>query len=394
MGFINLFKIDISARRIYGLDILRALAILTVLIGHGSYYLPQGIQQVSNLFIFDGVSLFFVLSGFLIGTILIKNLQKEKAGLKSLWNFWTRRWLRTLPAYYVVLIFLTLYSFFFSDTYSRIDVVSYFLFMQNLIHPQLLFFAESWSLAVEEWFYILVPLLLFIGVGLFGLKNKTAIITLALTLMVIVPLIRYYRFLHFHDHATVWEWGLSFYFPVVTRLDSLMYGVLGAFISFYYPAWWLRNKNILFAAGIGLFLVEKFVVSGYPVVNYASLYTCVFSFNLISLSHLLVLPFMSSVKTGKGIIFKTVTGISLISYSMYLINLSIVKVGLIDIILMKRLNYFNLTLTPALQVAVNYIVFWTAVVSGSILLYKFVEVPFMKLRDRKKSGPAKEAAGF
>jgi len=68
------FKIEIDSSRIFGLDVLRALAILFVIFQHAGNYLPEVLKQNYNVFIFDGVSIFFVLSGFLIGKILDREL--------------------------------------------------------------------------------------------------------------------------------------------------------------------------------------------------------------------------------------------------------------------------------------------------------------------------------
>ena len=86
----RIFKIPFNENRIYGLDILRAFAILFVVIGHGTVFLPERMQSISNFIVFDGVSVFFVLSGFLIGGILIKLLENKGASIKSLLNFWVR----------------------------------------------------------------------------------------------------------------------------------------------------------------------------------------------------------------------------------------------------------------------------------------------------------------
>ena len=98
--------IEISDKRIYGLDILRALAILFVVVGHGKFLLPTKLYFLHEAFVFDGVSIFFVLSGFLIGGILIKLLDKSQPAKELLVDFWIRRWFRTLPNYFLVLFIL------------------------------------------------------------------------------------------------------------------------------------------------------------------------------------------------------------------------------------------------------------------------------------------------
>lgn len=64
---IKLFKIEIDSNRIFGLDILRAFAILFVIYKHAANYVPSSVKSIYTIFSLDGVSIFFVLSGFLIG---------------------------------------------------------------------------------------------------------------------------------------------------------------------------------------------------------------------------------------------------------------------------------------------------------------------------------------
>ena len=83
-----------TGKRIYGLDILRSIAILSVLGTHSGWLLPDFINKYIQRFSLDGVSLFFVLSGFLIGHILLKKLNETDFNLHQLFNFWLRRWFR------------------------------------------------------------------------------------------------------------------------------------------------------------------------------------------------------------------------------------------------------------------------------------------------------------
>src|SRR4051812_29833906 len=101
------FSILDNNKRIYGLDILRTFAILSVIYEHGYRLLNPSIISWNqyDFFVFDGVSIFFVLSGYLIGQILIKLFQRD-VSRKDIYNFWIRRWCRTLPAYFLVLSIL------------------------------------------------------------------------------------------------------------------------------------------------------------------------------------------------------------------------------------------------------------------------------------------------
>nr|GFD13805.1 acyltransferase, putative [Tanacetum cinerariifolium] len=148
-----LFSIPVSHSRIFGLDLLRAGAILTVMLSHTSGYLPAAWAPAYLTLQWDGVGNFFVLSGFLIGGILLKTLEKQPASRAVLLDFWNRRWLRTLPPYLLVLFIsfaiaiarhekeATWYNFF-----------KYAVFSQNLRKPHPAPFGEAWSLSIEEWF--------------------------------------------------------------------------------------------------------------------------------------------------------------------------------------------------------------------------------------------------
>ena len=83
-----LLKINYS-NRVYGLDIFRAIAILLVVAGHGKFILGDLVKKIPSVQLIDGVELFFVLSGFLIGSILIKKFENDnKFTFSSLFHFW------------------------------------------------------------------------------------------------------------------------------------------------------------------------------------------------------------------------------------------------------------------------------------------------------------------
>ena len=107
-------RFGLAERRIYGLDILRSVAILSVIYDHGYHIVSSRVSQESywRFFYLDGVTLFFVLSGFLIGGIFIKKVTQPGYDTKQLFNFWIRRWFRTLPNYYLVLVVLITLHFF------------------------------------------------------------------------------------------------------------------------------------------------------------------------------------------------------------------------------------------------------------------------------------------
>ena len=89
--------------RNFGLDLIRFIAIFLVVIVHSSFFLNQNF--INSIYIIDGVDLFFVLSGFLIGKIIINNIiVKNKIEFKDVKSFLIRRWFRTIPNYVLFLI--------------------------------------------------------------------------------------------------------------------------------------------------------------------------------------------------------------------------------------------------------------------------------------------------
>ena len=152
------------SHRVFGLDLMRAMAICMVLCSHILWiYEPNDgiIKQLFALFGFLGVEFFFVLSGFLIGGILDGIYINDNYTIKSVMYFLKRRWFRTLPNYFLILIINIIITV--TIGYSLPKLGLYFVFLHNGFSKMPTFFPESWSLSVEEWAYIVLPfsLLLF-----------------------------------------------------------------------------------------------------------------------------------------------------------------------------------------------------------------------------------------
>lgn len=320
-----------------------------------------------------------MLSGFLIGGTLIKILNKGNISFNTLLNFWTRRWLRTLPNYLFILIILIILKLHFSADFKITNALPFFVFIQNIYKPSLSFFTESWSLSVEEWFYLLIPPLLFFLTWLFKFKVKSIILLTAISLILSVTIFRYYRFTMEPIPQTKADWGALFYFPVSTRIDSIMFGLMGAYVTFYHHDIWVKFKLPLFYFGLSLFLVDKLVFTN---LGYATMYTCLFSFTTLSVGTLCMLPFMSQIKTGSGILYKSITYTSLISYSMYLINFSLISYFGLNIVF-GALNHVGIHLGVQQAYILRFLIFIISTFTFSILLYKYIEQPFMRMRKKE-----------
>jgi peptidoglycan/LPS O-acetylase OafA/YrhL len=143
-------RMNILKGRIYGLDVMRAAAMICVILTHSGirtiYDMRYGIVAVES---------FFVVSGFLIGAILIRDF-KDGVNFSTVSYFWKKRWFRTLPLYYAVLLI----KFIFIDQTPGWNILYYFVFLQSNIYG-IDFLPVSWTLVVEEWFYFINPVLFY-----------------------------------------------------------------------------------------------------------------------------------------------------------------------------------------------------------------------------------------
>src|SRR3954470_1290301 len=174
-------------QRKVGLDVVRAVAILLVLAGHFLFAYTESVSP-GLLFVFGalGVEIFFVLSGYLIGGILLGAIKANgnvvTPGLIG--NFWYRRWMRTIPNY---LLFLAVYALIERPGFGVRRYAAYLLFAQNLRRPMPNFFIVSWSLTVEEWFYITLPVLIFVLYRVTGRQVRGAFLG-AVAVLLLTPL--------------------------------------------------------------------------------------------------------------------------------------------------------------------------------------------------------------
>ena len=354
-----------AGSRIFGLDLLRAFAVLTVVYAHGAAIVAHRCPACGQMSL-DGVTLFFVLSGYLIGGILIKEFQAPNPEFRALLTFWSRRWLRTLPAYFFVLALLILLSRVLTGKFPADPYYYYFFFSQNIasVHPN--FFPEAWSLAVEEWFYLVIPFTLWLLLKATRKKLRQELPMVVIVTVVMITIVRIQQ-LSTGDIQTTDVWDDNLRKMVVTRLDSVMFGVLGAYLSVYHSTRWQAQKNRLFVIGVALLVIDKIMMENLIWRNYLTL-------SVTPMAALLLLPKLASLKPVPYSFLRLVTFVSLISYSLYLVHFSLVKH-----ILLKLLTEH---LPPAyVSTAMLYGSYWILSIGLAWLLYRWVELPFMKLRD-------------
>jgi len=223
-----------NSGRIPSLDGIRAVAIFLVILLHISERFALGIPQTTKgilqYFVLgcgvDGVGIFFVLSGFLITTLLLKESRTQ--GTISLLDFYVRRAFRILPPLYFYLAFAILFCLLIEHAVQWPPLVAAAFFYRDYAsaHQELLSQAwmtqHTWSLSVEEQFYILWPPVLAL---VLKRRGQMPAAKLAAILIVITPLLRVATKF---SHVSLFDHRLMYLLH--TRMDALMCGCLLALL--------------------------------------------------------------------------------------------------------------------------------------------------------------------
>lgn len=364
--------------RVFGLDFLRTIAISLVVISHGTYILcpnsESALLTFTRVFGAIGVDLFFVLSGFLIGGILIKIIQNPTSQFSDLILFWKRRWLRTIPNYVLILIVNVLLCVSLGKVLPD-SIFNYVVFTQNFTSPHPDFFTEAWSLSIEEYAYLLVPLLLFLSVKLFGTINKIKLfirLTIAVVTILLVFKLNYFLTAEVDSYKT---WSATFRKVVLYRLDSIYIGFVAVYVTNYYEKLVLSYKGALAVIGVVLLFSLHAVIYFFHLLPQTNLWFYVFVYlNVVICSLALLLPYFSKYHYsgfGKSI----VVFISKTSYSIYLVNYSIVLLTIEHFYVFSDLSFLS---------RIGFLILFLGLtVVLSTIIYKFFELPILRYRNRK-----------
>lgn len=363
-----------GTERVFGLDVMRAAAILMVLGGHLLWIYPDCpkiLSQLFTLFGFWGVELFFVLSGFLIGGILYRLFLQTDFTRATVFYFLQRRWFRTLPNYFLVLLFNCGIGVLFG--FQMTHAGYYFLFLQNFATTMPAFFPESWSLSVEEFAYLISVLALFAAAILIPGKNRSRLfITVVLGLIAVFIGIKvgYYCWT---SNTTLIQWNVSLKAVVIYRIDSILIGAAFSWLSLNYPEFWAKQKIKMAASGCVL-IVLMYVGVGFfriLIADYPFFWNVLY-LPVTSLTFALFLPVLSGWKTAPAWLLKPVTLVSLISYSVYLLHYSLILQLLKYWIDTTALVGWQLHLFTIMYLGITFLL--------SYLLYRYYEKPLMALR--------------
>jgi peptidoglycan/LPS O-acetylase OafA/YrhL len=356
-----------SSHRIAGLDVLRAVAIVLVLAAHYPKTGAGLLIRVLN-FGWSGVDLFFVLSGYLIGGQLFA---AQAAGRRvSFAGFYARRCLRTLPNYYVVLAMYFLAPAWIAGAAPE-PVWKFLTFTQNMGIPSA--FTPSWSLCVEEQFYLVFP----IAAILLWRANRPR-----LTLCVLGSILMLEIFLR----AGIWlavrpdrlaeaqalpAYMGTLYYPTWCRLDGIALGVGLAALKCFRPTIWRRlmeRSNLLLAASLVFLMLSV----GAFWTRYSFLCSTL-GFTFLGVSFALL---TASVLGDRGLLANCslpgAGALALFSYSIYLTHSLALEAAA------SLAARAGVTLQSAPGVGIAAIT-----ISGfAALLYYTVERPGLAIRDR------------
>jgi len=340
-----------------------------VLAAHSIYIFGEVNTKVYGAFFLfnNGVEAFFVLSGFLIGGVLLKLYQNEGAlSLRLVKFFLIRRWFKTLPVYYLSICLHLLLGYFVWHNLLDDFNWNFFLFIQNICSGAFYFFPVSYSLSIEEWFYLLLPFTLFAVQMLWQkLSFNKAFLLVGVLFVIIFNCARAYNYLH----GVNLNWDANIRKAILMRLDVPMYGIIVAWLWHKKRALLQQNKVAILIAGLllysGTILIRRFF---YP----ESFYSYVLYFTATPIGLACLIPWFYSFKFSSNLLNKVNTYLSLISYCVYAIHLSP--------ILFLLLHFWkpHTMIEAGIECAIYLTVTWLC----AHILYKYFEKPIMDLRDR------------
>ncbi|QBE66618.1 acyltransferase family protein [Pseudoduganella lutea] len=351
--------------RLAGLDTLRAMAIVLVLMSHYHGFVSHAPTfGVAGRIGWAGVDLFFVLSGYLIGNQLLAPASRgETLALKT---FFARRLLRTLPNYYVVLAMYVLLPHSPIAGSTMAPLWRYLTFTQNIGLEYGQTFTHSWSLCIEEQFYVALPLAV---LALVGTSRSPRLLWCALLAAIAAGMA--VRGMAFMDGKDMF--AAPVYYATLCRFDELLPGVAIAMLKNFHPASFarvLRYGNALLAAGLS---AAGGVLYGAMNETPNAFLASTFGFSLLAASFaLLTCAALSPASLLYRLRVPGAASLALWSYAIYLMHKP-VFMALRPELVSRGID----TEAPATIVGVM-----AAGMFGGWLLYRAVESPCMRLRSR------------
>ncbi|WP_338792211.1 acyltransferase [Bernardetia sp. Wsw4-3y2] len=334
------------------LDLLRALAVAFVVFYHCCNMLgvSRWLWKWSEIVGVSGIDLFCVLSGFLIGSLYWH--EQKKYGNVQIWRFIGRRGYRTIPIYYIFLFVAYLGVYFIrGESFSW----QHLFFLQNY-QESISFYAISWSLCVEEHFYLVMPFL-----TLLILKLPRKISPLIILILLVIPLLA--RML---SYPTTPISGFGYYFTATHfRYEGLLIGVIISYIISYKKTFFdflIPYAYLIYALTFILVSLFYFVDNTYKYYFSITLNSYMYALSLIVAVRSAPIPIATS-----SFVYK----VAVSSYSTYLVHSFVLQFYLY---VFNKLGFDFIWLEIPIAFVTSFIVGYA--------IYKLLEKPIIKLRNK------------
>jgi peptidoglycan/LPS O-acetylase OafA/YrhL len=343
-----------AASRIRNLDCLRGVAILLVLGRHdGFHWLWYRVGW--------GVDFFFVLSGFLVSGLIFREYQSR--GKVNMQRFWLRRAFRIYPPFLVMLFVSVAVRLFVSHQIDSRRLFAELTWTQNYLPGM---WASTWSLAVEEHFYLILPIVL----GLLIYRQplaKDPFKKLPAVMLVIAVVMLGARILT-SILVPKFAWAVH-YSPTHLRLDSLFFGVTLSYAYNFHQAEllsWVRSHRW----ALGAFSVMALLMAGlWPIESWV-MHTVGLTILYLGWGTALLLALTHEFRDWLPLRMLSLVGAT--SYSIYLWHLFVLQYVLQQLLRGEFPHRYGVKigLYVVLSIAVGY------------LLHRFVELPSIQLRNK------------
>ncbi|MFK7788786.1 MAG: acyltransferase family protein [Phycisphaeraceae bacterium] len=371
--------------RLPGLDMLRAVAIFLVLFSHGPAPMPGEMPHwLSEVFIalkrggWIGVDLFFVLSGFLVSGLLMREYQKH--GSLRPFSFLVRRGWKLYPPLAVFLAFVMMQTYVQRGYWPTDRLIVNLLWIQNYTAGLMI---HTWSLAVEEHAYFLIALTFGIAAWVGSRSGRGmrlgwipyAFIPIAIVgLLLRIQAAQASTFNEYHHQ-----------FPTHLRIDSLLFGVV---IAYGY-----HEHNAALARIIARYRIHLIVASSAlllpPFIFNMSDTPWIYSYGMMTnyLGAAALLCAILPMRERNGWLARIIGAIGRHSYSIYLWHMTAygIVIGMITGVYLGKPDW-------PVPYALHMLVYCSAAIGVGVVMSLLIEVPTLKLRDRlspRRSGELK-----